>query len=126
MHAEAPEFYERAGGHALWRAPGTLRLPEVVQRITAAITHARTTGVRRLLVDVTALTGQSPPQFTARYRFIREWAHASGGLVRLAIAAPVELIEPDRIGLIVAANAGLIANIFEDTPAALAWLLSEA
>ena len=125
MNAEAPEFYALAEGYALWRAPGTLRLPEVVQRITAVITYARATGVRRLLVDVTALTGQPPPQLTARYRFIREWAHASGGLVRLAVVAPVELMEPDRIGVLVAANAGLTANIFEDPSAALDWLLAE-
>jgi len=80
--------------------------------------------VGRLLADLTAVTGVQPPTLTSRYHFIREWARVSGGFVRLAIAAPVELIEPDRIGVTVAANAGLTANIFADPHEALAWLLS--
>jgi hypothetical protein len=89
------------------------------------IAHARVSGVRRLLVDVTAVTGLHPPSVTARYRFIGDWARAAGGQVRVAVAAPAALIDPDRIGLTMAANVGLIANVFADPAAARAWLLSE-
>lgn len=120
---DVPMFYENAEGHAVLRPTGTRKMAEVVDMVTDAISYARAEGARRLLVVLTAATGMVPPRVTTRYGYIREWARVSGGLVRVALVTTAEMMESDKFGVTVAANAGMVTNFFEDEAAALAWLL---
>ncbi len=122
---DAPPYFEQTEGHAVLRPQGTLKLAEVVDLITHAIEFARETGVRRLLVVLTEVTGLISPGAAARYEFIREWARVSGGLVRVAIATHVEILDGERFGVTVATNAGMVANVFEDEKSAREWLLGD-
>ncbi len=120
---DEPRYFKLAEGYAVLRPTGTLTLAEVVEMVTDAISCARAEGARRLLVVLTEVSGMTPPQLTRRYEFIREWARASGGLVRVAIVTTAEMIDPERFGVTVAANAGMTGNVFVDEKAALEWLL---
>ena len=70
------------------------------------------------------MTGFRPPLIADRYFFIREWAEASGHIVRTALVARPEMIDRQKFGVTVAANNGFIADIFASEDEALAWLQS--
>lgn len=80
--------------------------------------------MRNLLVVTSDLTGFEPPSIFDRYDFVRKWARVAGGAVRVAMVARPEMIDPRKFGVTVAANHGLIADVFESEDEALAWLLS--
>lgn len=95
----------------------------MVERVTGAISDARAKGERRPLVAPKEVTGFPPPKLTARHQFLREWARASEGKVRMAVVTTAEMIDPGRFGVTVAANAGMEADVFADENEALEWLV---
>lgn len=119
-----PEYFELVADHAIYRPAGALKLAELVDMVADAISHARASGIHRLLVVLTDVTGILPPRPTARYRLVRTWARASAGQVRVAVVTTARMIDPGRFGVIVATNAGMEANVFENEKAALEWLLA--
>jgi hypothetical protein len=50
------------------------------------------------------------------------WADEASGGVRLAMVARAEMIDPEKFGVTVAANRGLVSNIFTTELEARAWL----
>jgi len=109
--------------HACFRPAGKVTLQEGVDSIANAIRFARDNGIRRLFVDITKLTGFSPPTIADRYEFGERFAAEAMGVVKLAMLARGELIHPRRFGLLVGRNRGLWAEVFESEEDALAWLL---
>ncbi|MFZ2277221.1 MAG: hypothetical protein WAW39_05450 [Prosthecobacter sp.] len=69
----APKYFQQLEGHAIFRPSGELKLTKMGEMVTAAISYARATGERRLMVVLTEVTGYPPPKLTARYRMVREW-----------------------------------------------------
>lgn len=120
---DVPKYFQPLEDHAVFRPAGVMKLAQVVERVTGAISYARATGERRLLVVLTEVTGFPPPKLTARYRLVREWARASEGKVRVAVVTTAEIIDPNRFGVTVATNAGMEANVFVDEREALEWLM---
>lgn len=118
------EHLERAEGHAVFRPGGDRSLKETVELITSAIASARDEGIRGLMVVLPESVGFESPRLAARYSFIHAWALAAGGLVRVAMVVPVNLIDPQKFGVTVAANIGMTANVFAAKTEALSWLLS--
>ncbi len=108
--------------HAEYRPVGQVSLSAAEQLVTAAIALAREKGIRKLLIDVTGLTGFVSPSLASRYQMVHEWARAAGGLVRVAMVVRPEMIDPRKFGITVAGNAGLIADVFSTEETALAWL----
>ncbi len=90
--------------------------------VTSAITYAREQELRKLMVVTTGLTGFDPPDITARYFFVHEWARAAGGRVFVVLVARPEMIDPQKFGVTVAGNAGLTGDVFESEEEARAWL----
>jgi hypothetical protein len=93
-----------------------------MELITGAIVTAREQALSQLLVNATGLDGFDPPTLGERYFFISTWALAAGGTVRLALVVRSEMIDPNRFGVTVAANRGLVSNVFASEPEAEAWL----
>jgi hypothetical protein len=120
---ETPRFFHHAEGASIFRPAGELKLVEVLEMVTGAISYARESGVRRLLVVLTGVRGMQPPSATVSYRYIRDWARASGGMVRVAVVTPAEMTDPGRFGVTVATNAGMEADIFVDEKEAREWLV---
>jgi hypothetical protein len=90
--------------------------------VRSAIAAARSSGVTELLVDLRELTGIRPPTISNRFDAVEEWAREAGGVLRLAIVTRSELIDPEKFGVTVGANRGLVGNIFPTEPEARAWL----
>lgn len=101
---------------------GTVSLEEAVELVTSAIAFARENKIRNLLVITTGLAGFDSPSIIERYTFVSEWARASNGVVRVAMVARPEMIDPDKFGVTVAANRGLVGDVFTKEEEALAWL----
>src|SRR5258707_4931108 len=118
----APKHFEITKTHAVYRPAGEVPLPQAVKMMTSAISFAREQNIRNLLVITSALTGFEAPSLAARYFFVKEWAKASNGTVRIAMVARPEMIDAQKIGGTVAANTGLSGDVFTSEAEALAWL----
>ena len=92
--------------------------------VTSAIAFAREQNIGKLLVVTSALTGFASPDIATRYFFVRDWARAAGGVVRVALVARRVMIDLERFGVAVATNSGLFYDVFESEQEALAWLQS--
>lgn len=117
----AATWFEVVADRAVFRMSGTHTLEDGVPQVTAAILQACELGLDKLLVDVTAIN-LPVPSVGARHWFMTEWARAARGRIVIAMVARPEFIDPDRFGVIAGRNHGLVSNVFESEPAALAWL----
>lgn len=104
------------------RLSGNHGFQQSVKAIIEAITAAREQGLRALLVDIVELRGFDAPTITERHVMVRAWAEAAQGMLRVAIVAPPMFIDPEKFGVIAAANFGLTGDVFSSEAEALAWL----
>lgn len=114
--------FEMLEEYAIFRLTGRVSLERAVELVTAAIAFARSVCIRKLLVDVSNLTGFEPPGVTMRYLFIHDWARAAVGSVCVALVARSEMIDTQKFGTTVAANRGFTADAFTTEEDALIWL----
>jgi len=117
-----PEHFERVGDPAVYRLSGRFSLAEAVRQVAAAIAFARAERIRRLMVVLLGLTGFELPDVTSRYFYVKDWAEASGGVVRVAFVVRPERIERRGFDVTVARNRGFRAAVFETEEQALSWL----
>jgi hypothetical protein len=117
-----PEHFEILKERAVFRPTGQVSIGQMTELVATAIDFARSINIRKLLVDITNLTGFEPPDLALRYFIIHEWARAAGRSVRVAIVARPEMIDHQKFGSIVAANIGFAADGFTTEEAALNWL----
>jgi hypothetical protein len=110
------------GQRAVYLAGGVVSFDETVALVRAAIVAARENRARELLVDTRELVGFDSPATFQRFLAAVNWAEAANASLRLAMVARAELIDPDKFGVIVAANRGLVSNIFPTEAEARAWL----
>jgi hypothetical protein len=116
------EHFEILKDHAVFRLTGQVSLERAVEMVTDAIAFARAHRVRKLLIDITNLTGFESPDVITRYYAIHEWARAAMGSVRVALVARPEIINHRKFGTTVAENIGFKADIFTTEENALIWL----
>ena len=121
---EAPEFFYLEDGFARYAPEGDASLETAVEMISRVIEYARANKIAGLLIDVRELHGFPHPSVVDRYWFVREWASHAGGQVVLAMVQRPEMIDADQIGVTMASNAGLSANVFDNDAAAREWLVA--
>ena len=117
-----PDNFVLEEGRGLYRPVGSVSFDEAVALVRAAIAAARRHQVRNLLVNTTALTGFSSPKMFERFLAAVAWAEESRADVYLAMVARAKMIDPQKFGVLVAANRGLVSNIFTTEAEARAWL----
>jgi hypothetical protein len=106
---------------------GQISIGRAVEMVTEGIAFARSLGIKKLLVDITNLTGFEPPGVVLRYFLIHEWARAAEGSVCIALLTGPEMVDssrddPRKIGTIIAAEIKFTADIFTTEGDALCWL----
>jgi len=111
-----------ATGIADLHISGSPSLVEILERVGAAIAECRRRGVDRLLIDMTRIHDVPVPTLHDRFLMVEEWAARAEGEIRIAVVAPEHHIDPRRFGVKVAADHGLVSDVFSDTTAARAWL----
>jgi len=107
-------------GH--YRPAGTVSFDEAVTLVRSAIATARSGQARELVVDTTQLSGFPSPDTFQRFLAVVGWAEEASGRLRLAMVARAEMIDPQKFGVTVATNRGLVSNIFPTEVEARAWL----
>lgn len=118
-----PEVRE---GICWFRPCGECSLVEAVELITGAIAFCRDRSVNKMLVDATGLIGVPVPSLVDRFLMVEEWAHEAEGMVAVALVIHAEYIHPEKFGIRVAADLGLIADVYTSETDAILWLSSSA
>lgn len=119
---EMPDHFTIAGSRGYFRPVGEVSLGAGVELVTQAILFTHSQNIRELLVNVTGLTGFDSPSIVDRFLFIKRWAHAAKGRIRVAMVARPEMIDQRKFGVTVAANRGLVADVFTTEEEAVGWL----
>ena len=118
----ALEHFEQITSRGLYRPVGVMTLEAAIELVAGGIEHARDLGLADLVVNTNQLTGFEVPTTFGRYAFAVRWAEASGGQLRVAIVARPELIDHEKIGMIMAQNRGLDCETFLQEADAIRWL----
>ena len=117
-----PDHFEQIGKRGFYRPVAIVTFEQAVDMVAASVTHARSLGLVDMLANTTGLTGFSPPSTFGRYALAVKWAESTGGVLRVAMVARADLIDPQKIGVLMAQNRGANVDVFTTEAAALAWL----
>lgn len=107
-----------------FRPRGECSLVDAVDLINRAIAYCRNERVAKLLVNGTALVGVPIPSLVDRFLMVEEWAQKAKGMVVVVLVVLPEYIHPQKFGVKVAADFGLIADVYTSEADAFKWLLS--
>ena len=117
-----PAFFEQVGKRGFYRPIGNVTFERAVDMVAGAMSHARSLGLHDLLVNTTGFTGFAPPSIFARHALAVKWAESAGSGLIVAMVARAEIIDPEKIGVLMAQNRGASGDVFHTEAAALAWL----
>jgi len=118
----APEFFETLGSRGFYRPIAIGTFEQAIERVATAMRWARERNLADLLVNTDGLTGFPAPSTFARYALAVKWAESAGGALRVAMVARPEIIDPQKIGVLMAQNRGVNGDVFTNETDALAWL----
>jgi hypothetical protein len=118
----APEFFEQIGTRGFYRPIAIVSFEQAIEMVAQAMRYARERGLVDLLANTNGLTGYPQPSTFARYSLAMKWAEVAGGALRVALIARPEIIDPQRIGVLMAQNRGVNGDVFTNESDALAWL----
>jgi hypothetical protein len=116
------DHLEVRDGICKFRPSGESSLTEVVGLISEAIAFCREQRIDKLLVVSNGLVGVSIPTLVDRFLMVEEWAQRAAGMVVAAIVARPEYIHPEKFGVKVAADFGLVSDVFTAEADAAKWL----
>ena len=116
------DHFEQVGTRGFYRPVGQVSFEQAVDMIADGIRAARELGLADMLANTTGLTGFTPPSVFARHSMALKWAQSAGASMRVALVARPELIDPQRIGVLMYQNRGGNGDVFTNETEALAWL----
>lgn len=111
-----------AGDYGCYCPVARVPFDEVIAIVSRGIAFARDNQIRKLLVDTTNLSGFAPPSAWERFKFAEQAVHSAGESLTIAVLVRPEMMDPEKFGVTVARNRGLLANSFTSEAEALAWL----
>ena len=115
-------------GEILVVTPGNdLPLHAARGAVTEAIRAACAAGARGLVVDFQHWSGQQNPSLALRIDSVFEWASvasATPGMV-VALVMPPQMVDPGKIGFVIARRLGFTFDVFGSVDDARAWVASE-
>ena len=116
----APEFFKTLGSRGFYRPMAIGTFEQAIERVATAMRWTRERGLADLLVNTDGLTGFPAPSTFARYALAVKWAESAGGALRVALVARPEIIDPQKIGVLMAQNRGVNGDVFTNETDALA------
>lgn len=114
--------FEQVGKRGFYRPLGNVTFERAVDMVAESMTFARAAGCVDILINTSGLTGFAPPTIFARHALAVKWAEAAGSGLHVAVVARPELMDPEKIGVLMAQNRGVTGDAFTNEVAALAWL----
>ena len=114
--------FEQVGKRGFYRPIASVTFEQAVEMVAAVMRNARALEIIDLLVNTTGLTGFTSPDVFARYSLAVEWARSSGAGLRAALVVRPEMMDPQKIAVLMAQNRGVMGDVFLNEADALAWL----
>lgn len=109
-------------GFAVFAPVGELDFRMGTATVTRLIDYCRENKIAGVLVDVIGVVGMPNPTVTQKYWYTQEWSKAAEGKVMVALVVPGSIMDPTKIGVTMAENAGLRSDVFDNRDEAVAWL----
>jgi hypothetical protein len=120
---DKPEFFEQVDKRGYYRPVGEVTFDQAIAMVATAMIYARENGMAELLANVRGLRAPySTLTVFDRYSMAVRWADAAGTGLRVVLVTRPEMMDPDKIGLLMAQNRGVTGEVFTDESEALAWL----
>ena len=116
------KHFEQVGRRGFFRPAGVMTFEQAVEIVGEAMKHARSLELEDLLVNTSGLSGFPMPDVFARYALANKWAESAGAGLRVAMVARADLIDREKIGVLMAQNRGVSGDAFTTEAAAIAWL----
>jgi hypothetical protein len=116
------EHFEQIGSRGFYRPIAVVTFEQGTEMVAEAMRLARARGLVDLLANTRGLTGFPIPSTFARYSLAVKWAESAGGALRVALVTRPEIIDPQKIGVLMAQNRGVNGDVFTNETDALAWL----
>jgi hypothetical protein len=113
---------EQRDGYTAAKFLGPFSVAAFQRQADAAAKACRDQGSRRLLVDTTCFN--LSPSIADRYELACHAVKISAGLNVALVVAPA-FIDPNKFGIVVAQNRGLVVEAFTERGKALEWLLAQ-
>ena len=114
--------FEQVGRRGFFRPVGVVSFEQAVEIVAEGMRHARSLELTDLLLNTTGLAGFPIPDVFARYSMASKWAESAGPAMRVAMVVKADLVDPQKIGLLMAQNRGANGDVFPTESAAIAWL----
>jgi len=114
--------FEVVGTRGFFRPHGEITFEQGIELLVQAIRHARALGLADMVLNTLGLTGFQHPGVFDRYALTTQCAQSAGAALRLVFVARLELIDFQKIGVLIAQNRGATIDIFATETEALAWL----
>ena len=116
------KYFEHVAKRGFFRPIAVVTFPQAVAMVAEAMRHARSLDLTELLVNTSGLTGFASPDVFARYEMVGQWVPSAGAVLKVAMVCRPEIIDPQKIGVVMAQNRGVAAEVFTNESAAIAWL----
>lgn len=114
--------FETVATRGFYRPLGRVTFEQGVELVAHALLRARALGLEDIVVNITGLSGFESPGVFERYDMVTKWVKCVRTCLRVAFVAQPGFIDSQKIGMLIAQNRGLIADVFASEAAALAWL----
>jgi hypothetical protein len=117
-----PDHFDVAGKRAIYRPVAKLGFEEAVELTAAAMRYARSVGCTEMLANLCGLTGFPSPGTVDRYAMALKWVESAGQELRVAMVVRPDLMDPQKIGALMAQNRGVSGDFFLSEQEAIRWL----
>ena len=120
---DKPEYFEQVDRRGYFRPIGDISFEKCVSIVADAMVYARENGMTELVANVRGLnTSFASVTIFDRYTMAIRWAESAGSNLRVAMVARPEMLDPDKIALLMAQNRGATGEVFTNEAEAMAWL----
>ena len=114
--------FEVAGSRGFYRPRAQVTLERGLGMMLMAAKHARKLGLADQVVNTLGFTGFEFPRVIARYTFFTQMVESSGAALRVVLVVRPDLIDFQKIGVLIFQNRGGSGDVFASEAEALAWL----
>jgi hypothetical protein len=124
---EKPEHFEQVDRRGYYRPVGDVTFEKAITLVADAMLYAREHGMTELLANVCGLkAAHAGVTIFDRHAMVVRWADCAGTALRVVLVARPEMIDPDKIGVLMAQNRGVSGEVFTNEAEAIAWLEGKA
>lgn len=116
------EFFELVGTRCFYRPVANVTLERGLAMMADSIRASRELGAADLLINTTGFTGYTLPSIFDRYDWATSLATLAGSSLRVATVLRSDVLDPQKIGQLMAQNRGVSTEVFSNEADALAWL----